>query len=185
MRSIFTNKTLTVASKVQTFKRLGALTLSTFSTLSAVLGRSLDIIRYNSIYCPATGSCCAFFPLRKQHKCCRIELGVLARIVSNSGEMGIDGPQSRAICASSKTTFLLEDKSRSSVVIDLHPPRGAGAECPIPQIDPMLGSGAFRDITSGNNGVFQVAIGWDACTGLGSPVGSMVLLKMRVSLHVL
>ncbi len=30
---------------------------------------------------------------------------------------------------------------------------------------------AFRDITSGNNGSFSAAVGWDACTGLGSPVG--------------
>jgi kumamolisin len=28
---------------------------------------------------------------------------------------------------------------------------------------------AFRDITSGNNGNFAAASGWDACTGLGSP----------------
>jgi kumamolisin len=31
---------------------------------------------------------------------------------------------------------------------------------------------AFRDITSGNNGDFAAAPGWDACTGLGSPNGA-------------
>jgi kumamolisin len=31
---------------------------------------------------------------------------------------------------------------------------------------------ALRDITSGNNGDFDAAVGWDACTGLGSPNGS-------------
>ena len=31
---------------------------------------------------------------------------------------------------------------------------------------------AFRDITSGNNGDFAAAAGWDACTGLGSPNGA-------------
>jgi kumamolisin len=31
---------------------------------------------------------------------------------------------------------------------------------------------ALRDITSGNNGDFDAAAGWDACTGLGSPNGS-------------
>jgi kumamolisin len=31
---------------------------------------------------------------------------------------------------------------------------------------------AFRDITSGNNGDFAAAVGWDACTGLGSPNGA-------------
>jgi kumamolisin len=30
---------------------------------------------------------------------------------------------------------------------------------------------ALRDITSGNNGDFAAAAGWDACTGLGSPNG--------------
>jgi kumamolisin len=30
---------------------------------------------------------------------------------------------------------------------------------------------ALRDITSGNNGDYDAAVGWDACTGLGSPNG--------------
>jgi kumamolisin len=34
---------------------------------------------------------------------------------------------------------------------------------------------AFRDITSGNNGAFSAAPGWDACTGLGSPIGTAVI----------
>ncbi len=29
----------------------------------------------------------------------------------------------------------------------------------------------FRDVTSGTNGAFDAAKGWDACTGLGSPIG--------------
>ena len=32
----------------------------------------------------------------------------------------------------------------------------------------------FRDITQGNNGVYSSAAGWDACTGLGVPVGSQL-----------
>jgi kumamolisin len=32
--------------------------------------------------------------------------------------------------------------------------------------------GTLRDITSGNNGDFAAAAGWDACTGLGSPNGT-------------
>ncbi|MFN2461391.1 MAG: protease pro-enzyme activation domain-containing protein [Candidatus Velthaea sp.] len=35
-------------------------------------------------------------------------------------------------------------------------------------------SGAFRDITSGNNGAYRANTGWDACTGLGSPNGTML-----------
>jgi kumamolisin len=34
---------------------------------------------------------------------------------------------------------------------------------------------ALRDITQGNNGAFSAGPGWDACTGLGSPVGSAVI----------
>jgi kumamolisin len=34
---------------------------------------------------------------------------------------------------------------------------------------------ALRDITQGNNGAFEATVGWDACTGLGSPVGTAVV----------
>lgn len=47
-----------------------------------------------------------------------------------------------------------------------------------PQIYPLLGSAAFRDITQGNNGAYKAAAGWDACTGLGSPVGNVLLTKL-------
>jgi kumamolisin len=33
---------------------------------------------------------------------------------------------------------------------------------------------ALHDITQGNNGAFEAAPGWDACTGLGSPIGQQV-----------
>jgi kumamolisin len=35
---------------------------------------------------------------------------------------------------------------------------------------------AFRDITSGDNGDFAATVGWDACTGLGSPNGAKLTL---------
>ncbi len=35
-------------------------------------------------------------------------------------------------------------------------------------------SGDFNDITSGNNGAYSAGPGWDACTGLGSPVGNKI-----------
>jgi kumamolisin len=43
-------------------------------------------------------------------------------------------------------------------------------------INPQLyaSSGVFNDITSGNNGTYEAAQGWDACTGLGTPVGVKV-----------
>jgi len=36
----------------------------------------------------------------------------------------------------------------------------------------------FRDITAGNNGSFQAGPGWDACTGLGVPEGSVLLTAL-------
>ncbi len=33
-------------------------------------------------------------------------------------------------------------------------------------------SSGFHDITQGNNGAFQAGKGWDACTGLGTPIGT-------------
>jgi len=38
---------------------------------------------------------------------------------------------------------------------------------------------AFHDITSGNNGAFSAGPGWDACTGLGSPIGTAVATALK------
>jgi kumamolisin len=42
----------------------------------------------------------------------------------------------------------------------------------------LLGSDAFRDITSGNNGAYSAGPGWDACTGLGSPDGTALAQQL-------
>ncbi len=39
----------------------------------------------------------------------------------------------------------------------------------------IVGKGAFRDITSGNNGAYSAKKGWDACTGWGTPDGAKLL----------
>ena len=42
----------------------------------------------------------------------------------------------------------------------------------------------FRDITTGNNGHYQAAPGWDPCTGLGVPNGTALLAALQqTSLH--
>ncbi|WAH98886.1 S53 family peptidase [Arthrobacter sp. MMS18-M83] len=38
----------------------------------------------------------------------------------------------------------------------------------------------FRDITEGNNGTFEAAPGWDACTGLGVPDGTELMNALLV-----
>jgi kumamolisin len=43
-----------------------------------------------------------------------------------------------------------------------------------PLIYASKASTAFRDITSGTNGAYKAATGWDACTGLGTPRGGTI-----------
>jgi kumamolisin len=55
---------------------------------------------------------------------------------------------------------------------------------PVGYLNPLIyglpaGNGAFRDITAGSNGAYHAGAGWDACTGLGSPVGSKLLAALR------
>jgi kumamolisin len=47
-----------------------------------------------------------------------------------------------------------------------------------PRLYPLLGTAAFRDITSGDNGSYSAGPGWDACTGLGSPDGSALAQQL-------
>jgi len=44
------------------------------------------------------------------------------------------------------------------------------------QVAPV--NGTFHDITSGNNGTFSAGLGWDACSGLGTPVGSAIVAAL-------
>jgi kumamolisin len=44
-----------------------------------------------------------------------------------------------------------------------------------PRLYPLLGTDGFHDITQGNNGKYSAGLGWDACSGLGSPDGSALL----------
>jgi len=39
----------------------------------------------------------------------------------------------------------------------------------------QIGTSAFRDITTGNNGHYAAGANWDACTGLGSPNGTALV----------
>jgi kumamolisin len=39
-------------------------------------------------------------------------------------------------------------------------------------------SQGFRDITTGGNGAYRAGPGWDACTGLGVPVGTDLLTAL-------
>jgi kumamolisin len=41
------------------------------------------------------------------------------------------------------------------------------------------GASGLRDITSGTNGAYSAGVGWDACTGLGSPNGQALLTALK------
>ena len=48
-----------------------------------------------------------------------------------------------------------------------------------PAVYAAQGKAAFRDINQGNNGSFQAANGWDACTGLGSPIAPQLIRAIK------
>jgi kumamolisin len=50
-----------------------------------------------------------------------------------------------------------------------------------PQIYAPNGASAFNDIVSGSNGAFSAGPGWDACTGLGSPIGTRLISLLATS----
>ncbi|WP_217275273.1 S8 family serine peptidase [Hymenobacter sp. BRD128] len=55
---------------------------------------------------------------------------------------------------------------------------------PVGFLNPLLygslaGKNVCRDITSGTNGAFAAAPGWDACTGWGSPQGASLLAALQ------
>lgn len=39
-------------------------------------------------------------------------------------------------------------------------------------------AGAFRDVTQGSNGAYHANVGWDACTGLGTPNGDKLVAAL-------
>ena len=57
---------------------------------------------------------------------------------------------------------------------------------PVGFINPLLYQDAgtardLNDITSGNNGAYSAGPGWDACSGLGSPIGTQVAAALGAS----
>jgi kumamolisin len=48
-----------------------------------------------------------------------------------------------------------------------------------PAIYAAKNKSAFRDIVQGNNGSFHAGPGWDACTGLGSPIAPRVITAIK------
>jgi len=57
--------------------------------------------------------------------------------------------------------------------------RGAAVGFINPQLYSLLGTPALQDITDGNNNGFTAGPGWDACTGVGRPVGTKLLAALN------
>jgi kumamolisin len=57
---------------------------------------------------------------------------------------------------------------------------GLNARCGFinPVLYTKLAHGVLNDITSGNNGAYAATVGWDACTGLGTPDGARLLTAL-------
>ena len=57
---------------------------------------------------------------------------------------------------------------------------------PVGFLNPLLYGSAkarasMRDITSGDNGAYRAGVGWDACTGLGSPDGTKLIAALKAT----
>ena len=51
---------------------------------------------------------------------------------------------------------------------------------PVGHLNPLIygttaAKASFNDIKTGNNGAYAAKVGWDACTGWGSPNGTKLL----------
>jgi kumamolisin len=98
------------------------------------------------------------------------DVAAVADPVTGVVVMHVDGRQLEPIGGTSASTPLW-----ASLVARLN--QGLGTNCGF--LNPLLynkcATGVLRDITSGNNGTYSAAPGWDACTGLGSPDGQRLL----------
>ncbi|MBB5402655.1 S53 family peptidase [Paraburkholderia youngii] len=50
-----------------------------------------------------------------------------------------------------------------------------------PTLYASCASGVLNDITVGNNGAYAAGVGWDACTGLGTPSGNKLLHALKTA----
>lgn len=96
--------------------------------------------------------------------------------VSGVVVMHIDGKHLEPIGGTSAATPLW-----ASLIARLN--EGLNARCGFinPVLYTKLAQGVLNDITSGNNGAYAATVGWDACTGLGTPNGAKLLSALSTS----
>src|SRR5277367_185563 len=96
--------------------------------------------------------------------------------VSGVVVMHIDGKHLEPIGGTSAATPLW-----ASLIARLN--EGLNARCGFinPVLYTKLAQGVLNDITSGNNGAYAAKVGWDACTGLGTPNGAKLLSALSTN----
>jgi kumamolisin len=67
----------------------------------------------------------------------------------------------------------------AGLIIRINQALGAKVGFLNPTLYANLATGVLNDITVGNNGAYQAGIGWDACTGFGSPDGNKLLHALK------
>ncbi len=126
--------------------------------------------------------------------------GVPARAGAPAGSAPARGVPDVAGCADPQTGYQVLVDRQSMVVggTSAVAPLWAALVCRMAQstgkpfglLQPLLYSGVtaataaagFQDITSGSNGAYSAGPGWDPCTGLGSPNGTVLLTRLTAAL---
>ena len=100
----------------------------------------------------------------------------------NTGALVIQGGQSQTIGGTSWSS-----PTWAGLCAIINQARAKAGQTPLglmgPKIYPLLGTSAFRDITSGSNGPngqWDAGTGFDLCTGLGTPNLSVLIGKLSV-----
>jgi kumamolisin len=69
----------------------------------------------------------------------------------------------------------------ASLIVRINQALGARVGFLNPTLYASCASGVLNDITVGNNGAYAAGVGWDACTGLGTPSGNKLLHALKTA----
>jgi kumamolisin len=67
----------------------------------------------------------------------------------------------------------------ASLIVRINQALGAKVGFLNPTLYASCAKGVLNDITVGNNGAYRAAVGWDACTGFGTPGGNKLLHALK------
>jgi hypothetical protein len=96
-----------------------------------------------------------------------LNLGAL--IVENGQDFGQTGTSLSAQVWSGLVAVIEQERSN----LGLQPLGLLG-----PWVYPLIGTNAFQDITTGNNGAYSAGVGYDLCTGVGTPNVANLIIQI-------